>query len=118
MDRILFTTQYRTNPDGKNRNRTVFRVDLGDCLFRMNSIDDAGDQYLTAMRLSPDNYIIYRKMGRYLLAKKEPKKAREMFEKALELNPNDRISRQILFKMNTAPINVNMQDLMLMGAGR
>jgi protein O-mannosyl-transferase len=82
------------------------RVLLGEALEDAGRLEEASDEYRTALRLQPTNVDAHIKLGQLLTRTGRLDEAREHITRALEADPNNEFARQsmaVIDQLSTAP---------------
>jgi tetratricopeptide (TPR) repeat protein len=78
-------------------------AEVGDALLARGKTADALRFYVLDTELNPTSALAFRDAGRARLAAGDTAAAKESFQKALSINPNDRQTKAILDRLGTKP---------------
>jgi CIC family chloride channel protein len=83
-------------PTGQEKPRTQARIELASLLEKTGRRQEAGDVFRDAIKTDSRNAEAYARLGADELALENYQAARDAFQKAVELNPADQMSKQQL----------------------
>ncbi len=87
------------------------RLLLGEALQDAGRLDEAAEQFKTAIRLRPDEPTGYVKLGGFLAATGQLQGAREQFHEAIRVDPQNASARQALTVLDADDITLTSQPV-------